>query len=365
MLPVAAYGMAWPGRGEVASVFLDTEALFLPSGRVALAHALRALGVGPGDRVLMPAFHCGSLVEPALWLEAEVVFFHLAPDLTIDLEDLRAKLPGAKALVVAHYFGFPQPLAEIARLCEERGVGLVEDCAHAFFGEVGRVGAYAVASTMKFFPGLDGGLLASASRSLDVPALRHPGAGAELKTLVRSVETAGRYGRLFPFGPLLSRLLARRRPAPTGAPAAPPALRWFDPEAMGARGTRVSRLLMRVSAKGRIVRKRRAHYLYLRERLRGLARARPLFDALPEGVVPYVFPLLLDEPRAHFAKLKWGGVPIWRWEELAESDCAVSQDYRLRLLQLPCHQALRRRELDRMVETLLDVVGAGDPEGAR
>ena len=361
MLPVAGFGMVAGGGPAVESPFLGRGGLFLPSGRAALALALKRSGVEAGDRVLMPAFHCGSLVEPALSLDAEVVLFRLRPDLSPDLDDLRRKLPGARALVVAHYFGFPQPLEEVARLCDAAGVMLIEDCAHAFFGAVGRTGAFAIASTKKFFPGVDGGMIVQRSGPLDGSALRRPGARAQLKSLVNTVENAGRYGRLFPFGRLVHALLNRKKgpPAVAAAGTGPvPRLRWFREAEVGLRGTAASRLFMRISAKRSAARKRRANFRYLLDRLAGLARAKPLYDALPGGVVPYVFPLLLDDPEKDFDRLKRQGVPIWRWEELAESECAVSQDYRLRLLQLPCHQALTARELDWIAGTIEEVLSS-------
>lgn len=51
------------------STFLEGPTWFLPSARAAMALALRRLTIIPGDRVLLPAYHCGSLVEPALkWI---------------------------------------------------------------------------------------------------------------------------------------------------------------------------------------------------------------------------------------------------------------------------------------------------------
>lgn len=113
------------------------------------------------------------MVEPVIWTEAVPVFYRIHPDTSVDLDNIRQLLnEGARALMVTHYFGFPQDMAAIRQLCNEKGVILIEDCAHAFFGEtneqpIGTIGDYAIASASKFFPVYDGGLLASSDSSIN------------------------------------------------------------------------------------------------------------------------------------------------------------------------------------------------------
>ncbi|HBI70920.1 MAG TPA: hypothetical protein DDZ22_18500, partial [Massilia sp.] len=108
------------------------------SGRVAIALALRELGIKTGDTVLVPAYHSPSMIPPVLWREATPVFYRVGPDARVDLDDLAARIDaGTRAVMVTHYFGFPQDMAPIRALCDARGIALVEDCAHAFIGEHG------------------------------------------------------------------------------------------------------------------------------------------------------------------------------------------------------------------------------------
>ena len=86
--------------------------------------------------------------------------------------------------------------------------------------------------------------------------------------------------------------------------------------------------------------------------MRPLPGVKPLFPDLPEGVVPYAFPLLIDASGMGFHLLKMAGIPLLRWEDMAVTDCAISRDYRIRVLQLPCHQELRAEELDWMIHTV-------------
>ena len=128
------------------------------SGRVAIALALRHLGIRPGEQVLLPAYHCTAMVEPVQWASAAPVFYRIHPDTSVDLEHLQRLLtPLTRAVIVVHYFGFPQQLSSLRAFCDTHRLALIEDCAHAFFGEeagrpLGSCGDYAIASAMKFFP---------------------------------------------------------------------------------------------------------------------------------------------------------------------------------------------------------------------
>jgi hypothetical protein len=48
-------------------------------------------------------------------------------------------------------------------------------------------------------------------------------------------------------------------------------------------------------------------------------------------------------------------MPIWRWDEMAVSNCPIASSYRLRLLHLPCHQELTATEMDWMTSVLIAV----------
>jgi hypothetical protein len=85
--------------------------------------------------------------------------------------------------------------------------------------------------------------------------------------------------------------------------------------------------------------------------------ARPLFAELGSDTVPYVFPMLLSDPDHNHSRLRQLGIEAYRWEDLAVSDCAVSQRYERHLVQLPCHQGLSQEQLEYMDDILLSVIG--------
>ncbi len=110
------------------------------NGSVALYIALKALGVGPGDEVLVPAFTFVSTATCVVYANAVPVFvdvsretFNMDP---CDLEDkLRKHRDRAKAVIVVHLCGHPAEMDDIVKICREYGVYLIEDCAQAVGAE--------------------------------------------------------------------------------------------------------------------------------------------------------------------------------------------------------------------------------------
>jgi dTDP-4-amino-4,6-dideoxygalactose transaminase len=371
VLSLAAF--AGGRRGAPPSLLDGSDARLVTSGRIAIGLALRALGVGAGDIVLVPAYHSPSMVPPAHWCGAEVAFYRVRPDTAPDLADIEALVAKGrvKAILATHFFGIPHDLAPLRALCDRHGIGLVEDCAHSFFGArdgipVGSTGDYAIGSTMKFFPIYEGGCLVSRRHRLDV-VLRGAGAGFEMKAALNALEAAFAYGRL----PVLRALLALplrlktalwnalkshgrdAGAAPSAAPALAPSssdssfdfdARWAD-----KRSSWFSRAVLRLSSPARIVARRRRNYVELQRALDGAPGCRPLFARLPDGACPWMFPLLVDQPQAVAEMLVRTGVPITRfgstlWPGVDASVCANSADLGRRLIAFPCHQALTDAE---------------------
>jgi perosamine synthetase len=315
------------------------------------------------------------MLDPAVALRAEVRLYpvgvQLAPDLSA-LEDLMSR-PGApaKALLLPHYFGFAQKLGEIKQLCARHGVVLIEDCSHVLIGastsvaeapRLGGTGQYAVASPYKFFPTPDGGLLWSNGFALPARRRHRPGVGEELKAVVNAFSGLARSGKAWSL-PGMDDGAARPDAKPRAAPR-----EWVEDETAPSKlynvseeddeCLAVSRWIVRHTDLARLVARRRAHYRQWLEATQDLSGCRPLFGALPDDCVPYMFPLLIDRPQSDFATLKHLGVPIWRWDEMAVSDCATASSYRLRLLHLPCHQELSLDDMRRMTAAVASTCGS-------
>jgi dTDP-4-amino-4,6-dideoxygalactose transaminase len=375
ILPVLSFGSCAGRKGELPSVLDAGEALMLTSGRMSIAMAAHLMGVGEGDRILLPAYHCTVMVDPFTWVKASPVFYKVNRDLTPDMDDIRAKLNDrTRAIVVVHYFGFPQDLGDLRSLCDQHDVLLIEDCAHAFFGRFdgvapGARGDYAIASLCKFFPVLDGGFLISAKHELPAERVKAGGWGFEFKIAINLLEDAMTYGRLRPLNWLLippmllkdlvwsgiKKLRAPRGPRSEGA-GAPFGDELFDPSWLDVRMSWSSRAIFRRTDVARLMERRRRNYRHLLERLSGVPGCRPVFSELPDTVVPYMFPLLVDEPERILSTLKSQGMPIFCWEDLAEDVCETSTEYSRHLLQFPCHQELRRHEIEWIATAIREAV---------
>jgi perosamine synthetase len=131
----------------------------------------------------------------------------------------------------------------------------------------------------------------------------------------------------------------------------------YLPQESTQAGLLASGWVMRHADRAHLAERRRAHYRDWLARVSVLPRCRPLFTGLPEGVVPYMFPLLLEDCEADFYRLKQQGMPLWRWDEQALSGCEVAATYRKHLVHLPCHQGLSPAQMDWMGQLLALVLG--------
>jgi dTDP-4-amino-4,6-dideoxygalactose transaminase len=153
---------------EAAEYLGVLETVGVANGTDALVLVLDALGVGPEDEVICPAFTFYATAEAIVRRGATPVFCDIDPEtLNIDPEDAAARVTKrTRAIMPVHLFGRPAPLAGLAQL----GVPIVEDAAQAF--GAGGVAQTGVASTFSFFPtknlfGLgDGGLVAATDQRL-------------------------------------------------------------------------------------------------------------------------------------------------------------------------------------------------------
>ncbi|MEN6584676.1 MAG: DegT/DnrJ/EryC1/StrS family aminotransferase [Sulfuricella sp.] len=363
----------WLGHKHVAagSAFLQGGEFFIRS-RYALTEALRRAGVHAGIKVLLPAFHCRSIVEPVLYLGAQPCFYPVKADLRPDFSALSSMVSedGAPvaAMILTHYFGFPNDLDETERFCAAHGIALIEDCAHALYGRsserlLGTVGSYATASVWKFLPARDGGLLLDNTGGQPAHRSAQP-LLAEAKALAAILQgwsrRVWRRNSLPVIEPSALCEQAKHVAAQPMVRASEPGLKEFSPKLASMAALRSSRWIMAHAPHERVATRRRANYLQWLEGLRSVPGVKPIFPHLPDGVVPYAFPLLIDSSGMGFHRIKMAGIPLWRWEDMAVTDCAISRDYRIRLLQLPCHQELREEELGWMIHTVQTLLTAPD-----
>ena len=366
---------------------------YTTSGRAAILLALEALGVGPGDQVLLPSYHCPTMVAPVTQLGATPVFYPIDEKGTPLIPWLVAHAPhNARVLLAAHYFGLPQPMGLLREWCDQQGIALIEDCAHALFGMAGERptgtwGDVSIGSLTKFLPVPEGGCLVM-NRPVAIPALRPASTGDHLRAVIDVLETGATQGQLLGLNTLVLQglgLMRRLRgTAPTAAPVAA-----FAPDTPVAPNADAQRPLGVASGnellidatlahralawpchwladalpRGRIAAQRRSHYQHLLKALSGHIGLRPLLPQLPEQAAPYVFPLWVDLPDPGYAELRRVGMPVFRWDRLWPGMPLLPLDqgrgWSHHVIQLACHQDLSPTDIDRFVHQLLRVYAGG------
>jgi hypothetical protein len=372
--------MLLPGgrRDSTWSPVPGSPSVALASGRNAMYHGVRLAGIRPGDRVLVPAYHCSALVEPILRHGAVVDFYRIGRSCEADIADIRRRLTAeTRGLVAIHYFGFPQPIAELRALCDEHGLALVEDCAHVLVGHaagrpLGAFGDVSVFSWWKFLPVHDGGqLVINRPRAgARMPALSMPSVlrlRAWKDALERLVADSPRARVRAAIGPLRAALRAGRRLTRHAAPDAagldidsrgPD----FDLESVMLPMSAVSQRVLRNADIAGITATRRSNYTTLLRACERLPGLEPLFPELPEGICPWIFPVTVRGWSGFHLELRARGIPAVTWGGVIHPrlpledfpDAAYLYD---NLVFLPIHQDLDAAALTTMISTMAALLG--------
>ncbi len=175
---------------ELATRMQTKFALAVTSGTAALTTALAALGVGPGDEVILPALSWYSCFNSIVMQGALPVFAESDESLNVDPADLASKItPQTKVIMVVHALGNPADMDAIMSLARGRGIKVLEDSAQSVggsyngkpLGSIGDIGIYSFQLSKTISSGEGGGLVTSdpllferASRYHDLGLLRPP-----------------------------------------------------------------------------------------------------------------------------------------------------------------------------------------------
>jgi perosamine synthetase len=312
------------------------------SGTAALEVVLEALGVGPGDGVVVPAFTFAATANAVVHQGARPVFVDIDPaTFNLDpqaVEEALKRNPRVRGVVAVHLYGLPAAVDSLLEVADRHGVWVVEDAAQAhgaaFRGK--RVGSFGVAAVFSFYPTKnmttgEGGMVTTADAQLArrVRLLVHQGqSGPYLYELVghnyRMTELAAALG-VGQLQHLEERNAARRRNA-----------RYLTDRLVDLPG-----VLPPVEPEG---------YLHVYHQYTVRAERR---DALAEhlrrrGVESRVY---YPEPVPHSPPYRQRGYPCGLWPEAERASREV--------LSLPVHPALGEAELDRVVEAVREF--AQDP----
>ncbi len=151
---------------EFAEMMGVQYAVAVASCSAAIFLSLKALGLTPGARVLIPAFTFAAVPSAVVHAECVPVLVECGANYRIDLVDFEAKLEGADAVLISHMRGHTSDMDAIMSLAEARGLPVIEDAAHSLgtlwdgrkIGTIGKIGCFSFQS-YKLLNAGEGGML--------------------------------------------------------------------------------------------------------------------------------------------------------------------------------------------------------------
>ncbi|MGN6251092.1 MAG: DegT/DnrJ/EryC1/StrS family aminotransferase [Marmoricola sp.] len=169
---------------RIADLVGRRYAIGVNSCGAAMFLALVAAGVRPGDRVLVNGFTLAPVPGAIAHAGADPVLVEITASLAVDLEDLRAKATasGARVLLLSHMRGHLSDLDAVSALCQELGITLIEDCAHAMgaawsgrpTGTFGLAGCFST-QTFKHLNSGEGGFIVTDDDAFAARCILHSG----------------------------------------------------------------------------------------------------------------------------------------------------------------------------------------------
>ena len=147
------------------------------NGTATMHSCLAAVGIGPGDEVIIPAFGVAATGTAVIHANAVPVFADVDPDtFTIDPADVAAKItPRTKAIIPVHLYGLPCDMDPIMELAKKHDLYVIEDSAQCFLAEykgrlagtIGHMASFSFECTKHITTG-DGGIVLTDDRDLAV-----------------------------------------------------------------------------------------------------------------------------------------------------------------------------------------------------
>ena len=173
------------------------HAVAVSNGTVAIELVLRSLGIKEGDEVIVPSHTTMPTVEPVLAVGATPVFAEvLEESYTLNPSEVEKKITGkTKAVIVVHLYGNSADLDSLKKICDSRGIFLIEDCAQAHGTKYNgkQAGSFGIAGCFSFYPTKnmtvcgEGGMIITNDDRV-----------AKISSMLRNHGEDGRYNHLLP-----------------------------------------------------------------------------------------------------------------------------------------------------------------------
>ena len=199
-------------EAEFSAQIGGRECIAVSSGSAALHLALVAMGIGPGDEVIVPSFTFAATAHAVSLTGAVPVFADVrADDYCLDVDDVALRIgPRTAAVIVVHLYGQPGDMDALAAVCARHGLALVEDAAQAHgagyrdrpTGSLGAAAAFSFYATKNMTTG-EGGMVVVADdrtartvRMLRNQGMREPYRHEVVGYNARMTEMAAAMGRV-------------------------------------------------------------------------------------------------------------------------------------------------------------------------
>ncbi|MEW6730931.1 MAG: DegT/DnrJ/EryC1/StrS family aminotransferase [Acidobacteriota bacterium] len=340
--------------------FCSQKAHYFYFARNAIWQMVKFLGLDRGE-VLVPAYHHGVEIEALMDAGAKVKFYRIGSKWEVDLNDVTAKIgPQTTALYLTHFAGFPGPVREMKRLAEEHNIPLIEDCALSLLSKDGDIplgvtGDVAIFCLYKMLALPNGGaMIINNSTQYNFPEPAKPPISSIFSVVSASILRnlalrGGRIGQqLRSIALKIGKSVLRRseiEPVMVGT-------EHFNRKHLNLGIGWITKQIAFAQDIESIINSRRYNYLYALENLRDISP--PLFENLPQGVVPLCYPLVVDNNRTIMQRLLARGVEavdFWRAFHPACNPAEFPEVAKLRLtiLEVPNHQDITAEMMARIV----------------
>jgi perosamine synthetase len=344
--------------------------------RNAIYHGLAALGIKAGENILVPAFHCRAAIDPIAAYGSDIRFYDVNSDLSPNFQDVQKKIDQkSRAILIIHYFGFPQPVEKWQQLCKQHQLYLIEDCAHVLTGKtpdglrLGEAGDVSVFSWRKFLPIYDGGQLVINNANAKCNVNFEKGdfcfhLKAAKDTFDRLLETSW-IGKWFSAILGVPWSVIRNWMPLNGEGAKTLKVNSYDLEfdlaAVDLPMTTVSKRILQHTDISTVVKKRRDNYNRLTDAVHAMPGVAPLFPVLPEEICPWIFPMVAYGTKDLQAVLRAKGIPVTSWSGVIHRAFPLENFPNARflyenLLFLPIHQSLKTEDLQTMIRILRETL---------
>jgi len=370
--PSLRFSLLWGRRRNFSS---KGNIIYVYQGRYAFYQALLLLGIREEDEVLLPSFHCPSMVVPILKYGCKVRLYKTRIDLQVRVEDIETVVnEKTRVVFLVHYFGlFQNEIYELKKYLSEKNILLVEDCAHIIPREcekAGNIGDISIFSPRKYLPLVDGALIKISSKiTKKCPYLRRLSLYMEIKSLKNACEQnllGSNWNKMkryyFYVDSRINNIRYTKKSDEKGYGSEGGAL--FNPELVYSECSGLSRRIMNRVNFDEVFRKRQRNYSYLSAALydKHIVVRPPFLNGLNSGCI-FGFPVMTAQRERVIKAIKdrkietfTFGESLYGVENLGEN----SDELRLskELFFVPMHQDLSERQIGYLSECLKEVLGS-------